>query len=116
MRGSLKRRGPSWCIVVDLGFEPDQATGEQRRKQKRVTFKGTRKQADQKLAGKHHSRIGVSLRIERRHHSDGPCNREDQDDSEMLRKTRIPPDRSEQQGPADTHRHHQHVDQVNIGY
>lgn len=48
MRGSLKRRGPSWTIVIDLGYEPD-ASGVLKRKQKRLAFRGSRKQAETKL-------------------------------------------------------------------
>jgi integrase len=49
MRGSLRRRGPSWAIVIDLGYVPDPKTGQMRRKQKFVSFKGTKKQAQGKL-------------------------------------------------------------------
>lgn len=50
MRGSLRRRGPSWAAVLDLGCESDPDTGTLRRKQKRLTFRGTRKQAEDQLA------------------------------------------------------------------
>src|SRR5262245_7431493 len=50
MRGSLKRRGPSWAIILDLGDVPDPATGEFRRKQQRITVRGTKKQAEDRLA------------------------------------------------------------------
>jgi len=50
MRGSLKQRYKgSWSIILDLGFEPDPVTGVPKRKQKWVTFRGTKKQADAKL-------------------------------------------------------------------
>lgn len=50
MRGSLKKRGPSWAIVIDLGYETDPETGRTKRRQKRVTFRGNKKQAEDKLA------------------------------------------------------------------
>ena len=49
MRGSIKRRYKgSWSVILDLGREPD-ATGRLVRKQKWVTVRGTRKQAEDKL-------------------------------------------------------------------
>ena len=51
MRGSLKQRSKgSWSIILDLGDELDAATATQKRKQKWHTFRGTRKQAEDKLA------------------------------------------------------------------
>jgi integrase len=51
MRGSLIQRSRgSWSIVLDLGYEPHPKTGKIRRRQKWHTFRGTRKQADDKLA------------------------------------------------------------------
>ncbi len=50
MRGSIiKRYKGSWSIVLDLGYQPDPATGQFKRKQKWVTFYGTKKQAETKL-------------------------------------------------------------------
>ena len=50
MRGSLRRRGKSWAIVVDLGYRPHPETGRLTRRQKFVTFRGTKGQAEKKLA------------------------------------------------------------------
>jgi integrase len=50
MRGSLKQRYKgSWSIILDLGYEPHPETGKMRRRQKWVTFRGTRKKAEAKL-------------------------------------------------------------------
>src|SRR5439155_18268748 len=50
MRGSLKRRYKgSWSLILDLGREADPVTGRTRRRQKWVTFRGTRQQAEAKL-------------------------------------------------------------------
>jgi hypothetical protein len=50
MRGSIKRRYKgSWSLILDLGREKDPVTGLEKRKQKWVTFHGTRKQAEKKL-------------------------------------------------------------------
>ena len=50
MRGSLKQRyRGSWSIILDLGYEPHPETGKLRRRQKWVTFRGTRKQAEAKF-------------------------------------------------------------------
>ena len=51
MRGSLKKRYKgSWSLILDLGYQPDpQDPTKRRRKQKWITFTGTRKQADAKL-------------------------------------------------------------------
>jgi integrase len=49
MRGSIKKRyAGTWSLILDLGREPD-AKGIQKRRQKWVTFKGTKKQAETKL-------------------------------------------------------------------
>ena len=40
----------SWSIILDLGYETDPVTGRQKRKQKWHTFRGTQKQAEDKLA------------------------------------------------------------------
>jgi integrase len=44
MRGSLRRRGPSWAIVLDQDRQPGGG-----RKQKFITFRGTREQAEKEL-------------------------------------------------------------------
>jgi integrase len=50
MRGSLKQRYKgSWSIILDRGYELNPDTGKLRRKQKWITFRGTRKQAEGKL-------------------------------------------------------------------
>jgi integrase len=50
MRGSVKQRSPgSWTLVFDLGYAIDPATGQRRRRQKRVTFRGTKKAAQDHL-------------------------------------------------------------------
>jgi integrase len=49
MRGSLKQRSKgSWSLILDLGYEPD-AAGILKRRQKWHTFRGTKKQAEDKL-------------------------------------------------------------------
>lgn len=40
MRGSMTKRGDSWLIRFDVGYETDPTTGKQKRKQKSVTFRG----------------------------------------------------------------------------
>lgn len=50
MRGSIKRRYKgSYSLILDLGAEPDPTTGLVKRKQKWITFRGTRKQAETRL-------------------------------------------------------------------
>lgn len=51
MRGSLKQRYKgSWSIILDLGYQPDpKDPGKLRRKQKWVTFRGTKAKAEEKL-------------------------------------------------------------------
>src|SRR5262249_50508110 len=51
MRGSLKQRSKgSWLIRIDVGEELDATTGRTTRRQKCHTFRGTKKQAEDKLA------------------------------------------------------------------
>lgn len=51
MRGSIRQRYKgSWSLILDLGYEPHAETGKLRRRQKWVTFRGTRKKAEEKLA------------------------------------------------------------------
>jgi len=50
MRGTLKQRYEgSWSLILDLGYQVDPATGKTKRKQKWITFRGTRKQAEAAL-------------------------------------------------------------------
>jgi integrase len=50
MRGSVKQRYKgSWSLILDLGYQPDEKTGTLKRKQKWVTFRGTKKQAEARL-------------------------------------------------------------------
>lgn len=50
MRGSIKQRSKgSWSLIVDFGYEVDPTTGKPRRKQKWHTFRGTKKEAEDKL-------------------------------------------------------------------
>jgi integrase len=50
MRGSIiKRYEGSYSLVLDLGRETDPATGRSKRKQKWITFRGNKKQAEKKL-------------------------------------------------------------------
>jgi len=51
MRGHLvQRHKGSWSLVVDVGREVDPATGLSKRKQKWVTFHGTKKEAENALS------------------------------------------------------------------
>ncbi|MBS1819612.1 MAG: site-specific integrase [Acidobacteria bacterium] len=48
MRGTVIRRYKgSYSIVLDLGYAVDAATGKRKRQQKWITFRGTKKQAEQ---------------------------------------------------------------------
>jgi len=50
MRGSIKRRYEgSWSLILDLGYQVDPVSGRRKRKQKWVTFRGTRKEAETHL-------------------------------------------------------------------
>lgn len=50
MRGSIKQRSAgSWTLIFDLGYATDPATGQHRRRQKYVTVRGTKKQAQAHL-------------------------------------------------------------------
>ena len=50
MRGSLKKRYKgSWSIILDLGYQVDPTTGERKRKQKWITVRGTKRDAERKL-------------------------------------------------------------------
>ncbi|MBA3884574.1 MAG: site-specific integrase [Acidobacteria bacterium] len=50
MRGSIRRRYKgSWSLILDLGYATDPETGRQKRKQKWVTFRGTKKDAEKEL-------------------------------------------------------------------
>lgn len=51
MRGHLVQRYKgSWSIVLDLGYQPDPATGEVKRRQKWLTVRGTKRDAEARLA------------------------------------------------------------------
>lgn len=50
MRGSIKQRYPgSWTLILHLGYQIDPRTGKRRRKQKWVTFRGTKREAQAHL-------------------------------------------------------------------
>ena len=50
MRGSLRQRNEgSWSLILNLGDRRDPVTGTLKRKQKWVTFRGTKKDAQTKL-------------------------------------------------------------------
>ena len=49
MRGSIQRRyAGSYSLIIDLGLQPD-AAGALKRKQKCITFRGTRQAAEKEL-------------------------------------------------------------------
>ena len=51
MRGSLRKRYKgSWSIVLDLGYHVDTETGRRKRKQKWITVRGTKRDAERRLA------------------------------------------------------------------
>jgi integrase len=51
MRGSIRKRyTDSWNIIIDLGYQPDPQTGKLKRKQKWFTVRGTKRDAEKKLA------------------------------------------------------------------
>lgn len=46
MRGSIRRRyAGSWSLILDLGYATDPKTGRTRRRQKWITFRGTKRDA-----------------------------------------------------------------------
>jgi hypothetical protein len=50
MRGSIRRRSAgSWTLVFDVGYVTDPETGRRKRKQKIVTFRGTKHKAQERL-------------------------------------------------------------------
>jgi hypothetical protein len=50
MRGSIKRRYEgSWSLILDLGYQTDPETGLRKRRQKWITFRGTKRDAEKKL-------------------------------------------------------------------
>ena len=50
MRGHIRERKPgTWELAFDVGYDVDLDTGERRRKQKFVTFHGTKRKAERKL-------------------------------------------------------------------
>jgi integrase len=51
MRGSIRKRyKDSWNIIIDLGYQPDPTTGTVKRRQKWFTVRGTKRDAERKLA------------------------------------------------------------------
>ena len=51
MRGSLcKRYKGSWSLILDLGYRTDLDTATRKRKQKWITFQGTKRDAERRLA------------------------------------------------------------------
>ena len=53
MLGTLKQRYMgSWSLILDLGREHDPATGKTKRRQKWITFRGTRKEAETELTAR----------------------------------------------------------------
>jgi len=51
MRGSLRQRSPgAWSLILEFGYVVDPATGRRKRRQKWITFRGTKREAEQKLA------------------------------------------------------------------
>jgi integrase len=50
MRGSIRKRYEgSWSLILDLGYQTDPTTGLRKRKQKWITFRGTKKAAQTHL-------------------------------------------------------------------
>ncbi len=50
MRGSLKQRSPgSWSLILEFGYVVDPATGRRRRRQKWITFRGSKREAEARL-------------------------------------------------------------------
>jgi integrase len=50
MRGSIRKRYEgSWSLILDLGYQTDATTGLRKRRQKWVTFRGTKKDAQTQL-------------------------------------------------------------------
>lgn len=50
MRGSIKKRYEgSWSLILDLGYATDPTTGLRKRRQKWITFRGTKKEAQTHL-------------------------------------------------------------------
>src|SRR5262245_10481027 len=51
MRGHIVRRYEgSWSIVLDLGYQTDPATGKTKRRQKWITVRGRKQDAEARLA------------------------------------------------------------------
>ncbi len=51
MRGSIRKRyKDSWNIIIDLGYQPEPQTGKLKRQQKWFTVRGTKRDAEKKLA------------------------------------------------------------------
>lgn len=51
MQGSIKRRyRGSWSVILEMGYQVDPKTGKMRRRQKWVTVRGTRRDAERRCA------------------------------------------------------------------
>ena len=51
MRGSLRKRYKgTWSLILDLGYQAEPDTGLRKRKQKWITFRGTKRDAERRLA------------------------------------------------------------------
>jgi integrase len=51
MRGSIKKRYEgSWSLILDFAYRVDPKTGQRRRHQKWITFRGTKRKAQERLA------------------------------------------------------------------
>ena len=51
MRGSLRQRSRgAWSLILERGYVVDPATGRRKRRQTWITFRGTKREAEQKLA------------------------------------------------------------------
>src|SRR5712692_4052515 len=51
MRGSLRQRSPgAWSLILEFGYVVDPKTGHRKRRQKWITFRGTKREAEDKLA------------------------------------------------------------------
>ncbi|MCZ6874185.1 MAG: site-specific integrase [bacterium] len=51
MRGSIHRRGKGrYAVIIEMGYHPDPETGQLKRRQKWFTVRGTKREAEAKLA------------------------------------------------------------------
>ena len=57
MRGSLRKHyKDSWSLILDLGYQVDPETGRRKRRQKWITVRGTKRDAERRLAELLHQR------------------------------------------------------------